>query len=67
MSGGGKVPARSGTKPTKRTKADIAAAQQQLDTLQWVIPALTGTLVAVSSYAGEQQRASEVLKGTVAR
>src|ERR671929_1661726 len=67
VSGGGKVPSKSGTKPTKRTKADIAAAQQQLDTLQWVIPALTGSLVAVSSYAGEQQRASEVLKGTAAR
>jgi hypothetical protein len=67
VSGGGNVPAKSGTKPTKRTKAEIAAAQQQLDTLQWVIPALTGTLVAVSSYAGEQQRASEVLKGTATR
>ena len=54
---------RSGTKPTKRTKAEIAAAQEQLDTLQWVIPALTGALVWVSSYAGEQQRASEVLRG----
>jgi hypothetical protein len=54
---------RSGTKPTKRTKAEIAAAQEQLDTLQWVIPALTGALVWVSSYAGEQQRASEVLTG----
>jgi hypothetical protein len=67
VSGGGSVPAKSGTKPVKRTKADIAAAQQQLDTLQWVIPALTGSLVAVSSYAGEQQRASEVLKGTTSR
>jgi len=67
VSGGGTVPSKSGTKPTKRTKADIAAAQQQLDTLQWVIPALTGTLVAVSSYAGEQQRAGEVLKGTAGR
>ncbi|SFP53082.1 hypothetical protein SAMN05660464_3461 [Geodermatophilus dictyosporus] len=58
---------RSGTKPTKRTKAEIAAAQEQLDALQWVIPALTGALVWVSSYAGEQQRASEVIKGTARR
>ena len=41
----------------------MAAAQQQLDTLQWVIPALTGSLVALSSYAGEQQRPSEVAQG----
>jgi hypothetical protein len=58
---------RSGTKPTKRTKAEIAAAQEQLDTLQWVIPALTGALVWVSSYAGEQQRAGEVLSGVARR
>jgi len=59
-------PSKSGTKPSKRTKvaqADVAAAQEQLDTLQWVIPALTGVLVAISSYAGEQQRPSEVAKG----
>jgi hypothetical protein len=59
-------PSRRGTKPSRRTKAlapDVAAAQEQLDTLQWVIPALTGALVAVSSYAGEQQRPSEVAKG----
>ena len=59
-------PSKRGTKPSRRTKAlapDVAAAQQQLDTLQWVIPALTGVLVAISSYAGEQQRPSEVARG----
>ena len=59
-------PSKRGTKPSRRTKAlapDIAAAQQQLDTLQWVIPALTGALVVVTSYAGEQQRPSEVARG----
>ncbi|MGY1815589.1 hypothetical protein [Blastococcus sp. SYSU D00820] len=66
VSGAGDVPAKSGTKPSKRTKAEVAAAQEQLDRLQWVIPALTGALVAVSSYAGEQQRPSEVLRGTTA-
>ena len=59
----GNPSARSGTKPTKVTKAEIAAAMEQLDRLQWVVPALTGALVVVSSYAGEQQRASEVVKG----
>lgn len=64
------VPAKSGTKPAKRTKlaaADVASAQEQLDLLQWVVPALTGALVAVSSYAGEQQRPSEVAKGVSSR
>jgi len=66
VSAAGNPPAKSGTKPSKQTKAEIAAAQEQLDTLQWVIPALTGALVWVSSYAGEQQRPSEVLKGVAA-
>ena len=65
VSAAGSPRAKSGTKPTKTTRADVAAAQEQLDRLQWVIPALTGALVAVSSYAGEQQRASEVAKGVV--
>jgi hypothetical protein len=66
VSAAGAVPSKRGTRPSKRTKivqAEVAAAQEQLDTLQWVIPALTGALVAVSSYAGEQQRPSEVAKG----
>jgi hypothetical protein len=67
VSGAGAVPARSGTKPAKRTKAEVAAAQDRLDQLQWVIPALTGALVAVSSYAGEQQRPSEVVRGVAQR
>ncbi|WP_029430070.1 hypothetical protein [Blastococcus sp. URHD0036] len=67
VNSGGASPARSGTKPSKRTRADVAAAQEQLDRLQWVIPALTGALVAVSSYAGEQQRPSEVARGIAAR
>ena len=60
-------PSKSGTKPSKGTSAEIAAAQGQLRTLQWVIPALTGTLVVVSSFAGEQQRATEVQKGLLSR
>jgi hypothetical protein len=66
VSAAGNPPSKRGTKPSRRTKAlspDVAAAQQQLDTLQWVIPALTGSLVALSSYAGEQQRPSEVAQG----
>ena len=70
VSAAGAVPSKSGTRPSKRTKvaqADVAAAQEQLDRLQWVIPALTGALVAISSYAGEQQRPGEVAKGLSGR
>jgi len=59
----GAVPLTSGTEPAKNTPPEVAAAQRQLQSLQWVIPALTGTLVGVTSFAGEQQRASEVSAG----
>ena len=61
------VPAASGTDPTASTPEDVANAQKQLKALQWAIPALTGSLVVVSAYAGEQQRASEVHKGVLQR
>ncbi len=61
------TPAQSGTTPDPSTPDDVAAAQKQLATMQWVIPALTGALVLVSAYAGEQQRPSEVRKGLAHR
>jgi hypothetical protein len=61
------VPAASGTEPTLTTPDDVAQAQKQLKLLQWAVPALTGALVVVSSFAGEQQRAPEVKKGFLDR
>ena len=60
------VPAESGTEPTASTPDDVASAQRQLSMLQWAVPAITGALVVVNAYAGEQQRASEVNKGLLA-
>lgn len=59
----GPVPAQSGTEPASETPPEVAKAQKQLDLLQWAIPALTGAVVIVSSFAGEQQRATEQHKG----
>jgi hypothetical protein len=61
------LPAESGTEPTAGTPQDAAKAQKQLKALQWAIPALTGALIVLSSFAGEQQRASEVNKGLLKR
>jgi hypothetical protein len=61
------VPAESGTEPTTSTPGDVATAQRQLQTLQWAVPALTGALVVLSSYAGEKQRPTSVLRGIVDR
>jgi len=61
------VPAESGTTPVDATPAEAAQAQKQLKALQWAVPAITGALVVVSAFAGEQERASEVQKGLVGR
>jgi len=61
------VPVASATEPLAHTPPEVAQAQQRLAALQWVVPALTGALVVVSSVAGEQQRPSEVKRGIAAR
>ena len=61
------VPALAGTEPAASTPDDVVKAQKQLAALQWVVPAITGVLIVVSSFAGEQQRPSEVKKGILAR
>jgi hypothetical protein len=61
----GAVPAESGTEPNAFTPQDAAGAQKQLQLLQWVVPALTGALVVLSSFAGEQQRPGQVRQGII--
>lgn len=51
----GAVPATTGVIPAHETPADVRATQQQLRALQWVIPSLTGVVLALSSQQGEQQ------------
>ena len=57
------VPSADGTTPTAETPPEVAAAQRQLTALQWAVPALTGALVVISAFAGEQQRPANVLTG----
>ena len=61
-----RVPVVDATTPAPETPAEVSAAQQQLKALQWAIPALTGALVVVSSFAGEQ-RPEAVEAGALAR
>jgi hypothetical protein len=63
----GDVPVEGGTTPTSTTPEDVARAQRQLTTLQWVIPVLTGAVVVVNARMGEQQRPTQVTKGLVRR
>ena len=57
------VPVEDGTTPSEQTPDDVAAAQRQLKLLQWAVPALTGALVVVSAFAGEQQRPAAFFDG----
>ncbi len=57
------VPIQDATTAVPSTPDHVAAAQRRLTALQWVIPALTGALVVVTSFAGEQQRPAAVLSG----
>jgi hypothetical protein len=59
----GDVPVEAGTEPHAATPPEVAKAQSQLKQLQWAIPALTGALLVVGSFAGEQQRPTSVLSG----
>lgn len=61
------VPVADATTPVDATPDDVAAAQKQLNVLQWAIPALTGALIVVSAIAGEQQRPSNVISGVLQR
>ena len=55
------------TTPAASTPPEVAAAQRQLKTLQWAIPALTGALLVLNARMGEQQRPTEVARGMVGR
>lgn len=57
------VPVAAGAEPLPETPSDVAVSQQRLRVMQWAVPATTGALMILSSYAGEQQRPSEVRRG----
>ena len=65
MQSAGDVPVAGGTDSLSTTPAAVAKAQKQLTALQWAIPALTGGIIASSSLHEEQQRGSEVVKGSI--
>ena len=63
----GDVPVEGGTTPATETPSDVATAQRQLNKLQWAIPALTGSLILLDAYMGEQQRPAQVTSGVLGR
>ena len=67
VSAHGSVPVESGTEPARSTPPEVADALRQLKLLQWAVPAITGVLIVVSAFAGEQQRPHAVKKGLIER
>jgi hypothetical protein len=63
----GNVPSEGGTVPSAKTPQNVAAAQRQLQALQWLTPALVGGIVALGAQQGEQQRPSQILGGIRAK
>ena len=63
----GDVPVEGGATPAEETPEEVAKAQQPLRVLQWGVPALTGSVLAMNALMGEQQRPTEVAKGLVER
>ncbi|MFB9239400.1 hypothetical protein ACFFWC_28355 [Plantactinospora siamensis] len=63
----GEVPAEGTTEPHPQTPDQVASAQRQLKVLQWAIPALTGSLVVLTAYMGEQQKPGQVFRGVLGR
>jgi hypothetical protein len=59
------TPVADGTTPLPSTSPEVAKAQKQLQALQWLIPGLTGAILVSSSLHEEQQRPSQVLRGSV--
>jgi hypothetical protein len=64
----GQQPAVEGaTTPAADTPAHIAEAQRRERLVKWLVPGLTGALLAVNAWMGEQQRPAKVAKGLVGR
>ncbi|GAA2704008.1 hypothetical protein ACFY2R_04215 [Micromonospora olivasterospora] len=63
----GGPPVDGTTEPNSHTPANVASCQRQMKLLQWAVPVLTGALVVVTAYMGEQQKPGRVFRGMLAR
>jgi len=56
-----------GREPQGDTTTSGEPDVRRLRILQWSVPALTGALVAIDAFMGEQQRPNQVMRGTIER
>ncbi len=67
LAAAGHVPALGGVSPSVDTPSDVASDQRRLQVLQWVTPAMTAVILALSAQQGEQQRPREQLLGAATK
>lgn len=63
----GDAPAESAVTPSAGTPSDVAKAQKQQKVLQWVTPALVGSVLVLNAQQGELQKPEEVKQGLLGR
>ncbi|WBB81646.1 hypothetical protein O7606_09915 [Micromonospora sp. WMMD882] len=63
----GAQPVAGVTEPQPDTPPAIVGSQRQMKVLQWAVPTVTGALIVVTSFAGEQQKPGQVLRGLLGR
>lgn len=65
MASAGHAPVTGATEPGPQTPPDIAKTQKQLKAVQWLIPGLTGSMVAATAWQSEQMRPQQALQGSL--
>lgn len=63
----GGVSSESGTTPAAEAPSEVQDAQRKLKALQWAVPALTGSLLVLNAYMGEQERPASAARGVLER
>ncbi|NJC68520.1 hypothetical protein HC031_02100 [Planosporangium thailandense] len=63
----GRVPVEGVTEPAPDTPSEIRQAQRRQKIAQWAVPLLTGAVIVISAFAGEQQKPGSVARGIMSR
>jgi hypothetical protein len=50
-----------------RDETQLESGERRLRVAQWMVPALTGAMVVMDAFMGEQQRPNQVVRGTIER
>jgi hypothetical protein len=63
----GRVPVEGVTEPAPSTPPEVRRIQRRERVMQWMVPALTGALLAMTALGERQQRPGRVARGIIGR